>query len=73
MQMNSIEPSPLGQASRDGDFLFTLGHIPAGKKFRLFMQFQVSATNVGRRHADATLYDGAKKLVTIKREITVYP
>jgi hypothetical protein len=73
MQMNSIEPSPLGEASRNGDFLFTLGHIPAGQKFRLFMQFQVSATNVGRRHADVTLYDGAKKLIHMSRLITVYP
>jgi hypothetical protein len=73
MQMNTIEPSPLGQASRNGDLLFTLGHVPAGQKFRLFMQFQVSATNVGRRTADTTLYDGGKKLVHIHRMITVYP
>jgi hypothetical protein len=73
MQINTIEPSPLGEASRNGDLLFTLGHIPAGQKFRLFMQFQVSATNVGRRHADVTLYDGAKQLIHISREVTVYP
>jgi hypothetical protein len=73
MQMNTIEPSPLGQASRNGDLLFTLGHIPAGQKFRLFMQFQVSATNVGRRTADVTLYDGSRQLVHIHRMITVYP
>jgi hypothetical protein len=73
MQINSIEPSPLGQASRNGDLLFTLGHIPAGQRFRLFMQFQVSATNVGRRHTDVTLYDGGTKLVRLDREITVYP
>ena len=73
MQINTIEPSPLGEASRNGDLLFTLGHIPAGQKFRLFMQFQVSATNVGRRHANVTLYDGAKQLIHIDREVTVYP
>jgi len=73
MQMNTIEPSPLGQSSRNGDLLFTLGHIPAGQKYRLFVQFQVSATNVGRRTADVTLYDGAKKLAHIHRVLTVYP
>ncbi|MES1247124.1 MAG: hypothetical protein ABUS54_05570 [Actinomycetota bacterium] len=73
MQMNTIEPSPLGQGSRDGDLLLTLGHIPAGKKFRLFMEFQVNATNVGRRRADATLYDGGTKLVQIDRRLTVFP
>jgi hypothetical protein len=73
MQINSIEPSPLGQASRNGDLLFTLGHIPPGQTFRLFMQFQVSATNVGRRRTDVTLYDGATKLARLDRELTVYP
>jgi hypothetical protein len=73
MQINTISPSPLGESSRNGDFLFTLGHIPAGQKYRLFLQFQVVPTNVGRRHADVTLYDGAKKLVHIDREVTVYP
>src|SRR5579862_9636304 len=72
-QMNTIEPTPLGQASRNGDLLFTLGHVPAGHKFRLFLQFQVNPTNVGRRRADVTLYDGGEKLATIHRTITVFP
>jgi hypothetical protein len=53
--------------------LFTLGHVPAGRKFRLFMQFQVNPTNVGRRTADVTLYDGGTQLVHISRKLTVYP
>jgi hypothetical protein len=73
MQQNTIEPSPLGQASRDGDLLLTLGHVPAGHVYRLFMQFQVNATNVGRRRADVTLYDGATKLGAIHRTVTVFP
>jgi hypothetical protein len=73
MQMNTIEPSPLGEASRNGDLLFTLGHIPAGQTYRLFVQFQVSATNVGRRRADVTLYDGATEIAKINRKLTVYP
>jgi hypothetical protein len=73
LQMNTIEPVPLGQGSRNGDLLFTLGHIPAGQKYRLFLQFQVNGTNVGRRNADVTLYDGGTKLVHIHRRITVYP
>lgn len=72
-QLNTIEPSPIGQASRNGDMLLTLGHIPAGQKFRLFMQFQVNPTNVGHRTADVTLYDGGTKLATIHRSVTVFP
>jgi hypothetical protein len=72
-QLNTIEPTPLGQASRNGDMLFTLGHIAAGTKHRLYLEFQVNPTNVGRRHADVTLYDGGKRLVHFERIITVYP
>jgi hypothetical protein len=73
MQMNTVEPNPLGYGSRDGDLLFTLGHIPKGHVYRLFLEFQVNATNVGRRRADATLYDGGTKIGTIQRTVTVYP
>jgi hypothetical protein len=73
MQINTIEPGPLGESSRNGDMLFKLGHIPAGQIHRLFMQFQVDPTNIGRRRADVTLYDGARKLLTIHRTVTVFP
>jgi len=73
MQQNTIEPSPLGEASRNGDLLFDLGHIPAGTKYRMFMQFQVNPTNVGHRRADATFYDGKAKLATFHRKVTVFP
>jgi len=33
----------------------------------------VNATNVGRRRADVTLYDGATKLGAIHRTVTVFP
>lgn len=71
--MNTIEPSPLGEASRNGDLLFTLGHIRAGTTYRLFMQFQVNPTNVGRRRAAATLYDGGTELAHVDRTLTFFP
>jgi hypothetical protein len=71
--MNTIEPSPLGEASRNGDLLFTLGHIPAGQIYRFWIQFQVNPTNAGRRDADVTFYDGATKLVHLDRTLTFYP
>jgi hypothetical protein len=72
-QLNTIEPSPIGQASRDGDLLLTLGHIAAGQRFRLFMEFQVNPTNVGHRAANVVLYDGGEKVATIHRTVTVFP
>jgi hypothetical protein len=73
MSMNTVEPSPLGQGSRNGDFLFTLGHIPEGHVYRLFLQFQVNPTNVGKRRQDVALYDGNTRLLTVHHSITVWP
>ena len=72
-QMNTIEPSPAAQGSRDGDLYFTLGTVPKGQVYRLFLEFQVNPTNVGRRRADVALYDGNTRLLAIDRTITVYP
>jgi hypothetical protein len=71
--INTIEPSPLGEASRNGDLLFTLGHIPKGEVYRLFMQFQVNPTNVGSRGADVALYDGNTRILTVHHSITIFP
>jgi hypothetical protein len=74
VQMNTIEPSPLGQGSRGGDLLFTLGHVPKGQVYRLFLQFQVNPTNIAwHRRADVTLYDGGTRLITLHHTITVFP
>jgi hypothetical protein len=74
MAINTIEPSPVGEASRDGKLSLDLGHIPAGQSYVLYMQFQANATNVAwRRPAGVTLLDGAKTLARIDRRITIYP
>ena len=73
MTSNTIVPSPIGEASANGKLNLTLGHIPAGQSYVLFMQFQVNPTNVGRRSQDVTLYDGTQRLLAIDRTITVFP
>ena len=74
MSMNTIEPSPVGEASDNGKLEFTLGHIPQNKSYILFMQFQVNPTNVAwRRQANVGLFDSGTHILTIKRKVTVYP
>jgi hypothetical protein len=74
MAINTIEPSPIGEASRNGRLSFQLGHIPAGQAFILFMQFQVNPTNVAwQRPQNVELDDGNERLLTIDRDVTVYP
>jgi hypothetical protein len=71
--INTIEPSPLGEASRDGKLVFDLGHIRAGTSYILFLQLQVNPTNVGRRSQDVALYDGSTFLTAVDRTVTVFP
>lgn len=71
--INTVEPAPVGEASRDGKLVFELGRIPAGQKHVFFLQLQVNPTNVGHRSQDVRLYDGDELLATIDRSITVFP
>jgi hypothetical protein len=73
MTINTIEPSPIGEASRDGKLALELGHIPQGQSYLLFMQVQVNPTNVGHRSQNVELFDGKKHLLTIRRTITIFP
>ena len=49
LTVNTIEPSPVNQASRNGSLAFELGHLPAGAKYVLYMDYQVNPTTVGSR------------------------
>jgi len=73
MTINTIEPSPLGEASRNGDLALDLGHVPAGKSYVLYAQMQVNPTNVGRRSQRVELLDGDTRLLTVDRTITIFP
>jgi hypothetical protein len=71
--INTIEPSPVGEASRDGKLVFELGHVPRGTSYIFFLQLQVNPTNVGRRSQDVALYDGDTFLTSVDRTVTVFP
>jgi hypothetical protein len=73
MTVNTIEPSPVNEASDNGRLSLDLGHIPARGSYLLFMQFQTNPTNVGHRSAPVTLLDGNQKLLEIHRAVTVFP
>ena len=71
--INTIEPSPTEETSRDGKLALSFGPLGEGERFVLYMQFQVNPTNVGRRDAGVELYDGDTLLATIDRTVTVFP
>jgi hypothetical protein len=73
LQINTIEPSPIGESSRDGRLALDFGHLAAGRKLVVFLQYQVNPTNVGRRSQDVELHDGERLLAEADRTLTVFP
>ena len=71
--INTIEPSPIAQTSRDGDLLFTLGTVPKGQHYTLYLDFQVNPTNVGERREDVELDDGPTVIARVHRSLTIFP
>ena len=73
MTLNTLEPSPIGEANRDGRIALELGHVRAGTTHRFFLQFQVNPTNIGRRAQDVELLDGETPLLRLDRTVTIFP
>jgi hypothetical protein len=71
--LNTLEPAPVGESSRDGRIALDLGRVPAGSEHVLFLHFQVNPTEVGRRSQDVELADGETRLLAIDRTVTIYP
>jgi hypothetical protein len=73
LTINTLEPSPASETSRNGKLALDLGSISAGQSYVLVVDFQVNPTTVGRQDQNLTLYDGNRSLVTIHRTLTIFP
>jgi hypothetical protein len=73
MSVNSIEPQPASEESRDGRTVLTLPSLAAGDSAVLRIYFQVNPTNVARRSQDVELRDGDRRVLAIHRDVTVWP
>lgn len=71
--VNGLAPQPLTEASRNGRLAYGFGHIPAGQSLIFFMSLQVNPTNVGHRSQNVELDDGETPILTIHRDITIFP
>jgi hypothetical protein len=71
--LNTVEPAPVGEASRDGKIALQLGRIPAGDRYALYLHYQVNPTAVGFRSQDVDLYDGERLLASFDRDAIVWP
>ena len=73
LTVNTIEPSPVNEASRDGKLALGLGHLPAGAKHVLYIDYQVNPTTISSRTLTVELADGETPLLTTSRKLTIFP
>jgi hypothetical protein len=73
LTVNTIEPGVLKEASRNGRLSLELGHIPAGEKYVLYIQYQVNPITVGSRRQTVELDDGNERILTHEQTLTVFP
>jgi hypothetical protein len=73
LQVNSIEPNAESESSRDGRLVLSYGALKAGELLRVYLQFEVNPTNVGRRSFGFELDDGTARIARIDRDLTVLP
>ena len=73
MSINTIEPSPVNEASRDGKLALDLGHLAAGARYVLYVDYQVNPTTIGSRTLRAELDDGERPIASITRNLRIWP
>lgn len=73
LTLNTLEPSPLNEASSDGSLSLELGHLPAGSKHVLYLEYQVNPTTVGSRTLRLELRDGGTPVATLTRSLRIFP
>ena len=73
MQLNTLEPAPESESSRDGRIVLSYGPLEPGDILRVWMHFQSEPTIVGRHPYGLELDDEDRPLARIERTITVLP
>ena len=73
MQVNSIEPAPVGEASREGRVVLSYDALAPGDVLRVWLQFEVNPTNVGRRSYAVELDDADRGIARVARYIRSLP
>jgi hypothetical protein len=73
MQVNSIEPNPVGEASRDGRLVLSYDALDAGERLVVWLEFEVNPTNTGHRSYGLELDDADTRIAAVDRHITAFP
>jgi len=73
LTINTIEPDPSEQANRNGWVALHYDQLQPGHLLRVFIEFQVNPTTVGRKVQKIELDDGGKPLARLERTLFVMP
>jgi hypothetical protein len=73
MQLNTVEPAAQGESTRGDELVLTYGRLSAGDKLVIYLQAQVNPTTLGPQDMSVTLDDRTTQLVTLPRQVTVFP
>jgi hypothetical protein len=73
LQVNTIEPSPQSEASRNGSLVLSYDQMAAGDKLEVFIDYQVNPTHVGRTDQDLEIDDATQPLVRLSRSLLTFP
>lgn len=73
MQLNTIEPAPDSEASRDGALEFTYPTIPQGDTLTLYLQLQADPTVIGRQDLGVSLISDSGPALHLPRTTRVLP
>jgi hypothetical protein len=73
LTLNTTEPQPGQEGSRDGRVSLSYGSLDPGKRLIAYLEWQANPTTVTHRSVDADVYDGGARLAHVHRTLTVLP
>ena len=71
--LNSLVPSPVGEANRDGKIALDLGRVPAGRSTSSSSTSRSTRPSSGGARRTWSCYDGETPLLHIDRTVTIFP
>jgi hypothetical protein len=73
MQVNSIEPAPMSESSRDGRPVLSYDTMAPGDVLKVWLQFEVDPNYTGRRRYGIEIDDQTQRLARINHNLRVWP
>lgn len=73
LQINTIEPQPSSEASRDGRIVLAYGALASADRLVVYIDYQANPTHVGDTDMGLELDDSTTPLVRLGRTLTTFP